>query len=313
VSPLNVGVSLVLCGQCVLAENFQRSVESRLRRLGDGDQQGFTTERIGGTVVGKNLPQTEDQSQVAVVFAPELWTATGLFPPVQRVATMAHEVAHTVMSRGRYMSGALNGVVFPSQTLTEIARSSTRIDWDEFRAEALADVFLQYMATTGEGDNAKPTRLADYAGERYHDQARSQLAAAYPSWADRVVAYRIGDLGLVDLWSETLRQMSQLRTLMAMMIGAMGRDSDQPVATDLSSLEAYRLYFGAPWEAFVQTMRASPILPAVSEYRDIEVEVLRVGENSFRAALLALGITADDQPDRTAYVHVSDPQRVASL
>lgn len=298
--------------ECVLAHDFREAVESRLRRLGDGDQQGFTTERVGGVVVGKNLPQVEDQSRIAVVFAPELWIDSGGFAPAQKVATMAHEIAHTVMSRARYMSGALEGVVFPSQTLTEVARSSARIDWDEFRAEALADTVLQTVATTGEGDNVRPLRLADFASTLYHDQASSQLAAAYPAWADRVDAYMDRQISLDDLWYATLQKLGQLRTLIAMFTGAMGRESDQPLAADLSAQHAYRLYFGEPWEEYVRTMRVSPILPTVSEHRGVEAEVLRVGEGSFRAALLALGLTADDLPNRTAYVHVSEPRRIDS-
>jgi hypothetical protein len=63
--------------ECVLAEDFVRTVNSLMRGFGEGDQQGFTTERIGGVVAAKNLPQVEDQSQVAIVFAPELWAVQG--------------------------------------------------------------------------------------------------------------------------------------------------------------------------------------------------------------------------------------------
>src|ERR1700730_10106800 len=74
---------------CVLADNFVMEIERRMRRLGESEREGFTTERVGGVVVGKNLPQKEDDSEVAIVFAPELWVADGF--DAYRVAVVAHE------------------------------------------------------------------------------------------------------------------------------------------------------------------------------------------------------------------------------
>jgi hypothetical protein len=62
---------------CVLADDFVNDIEWRMRRLGESEREGFTTERIGGVVVAKNLPQNEDDSQVAIVFAPKIWAADG--------------------------------------------------------------------------------------------------------------------------------------------------------------------------------------------------------------------------------------------
>jgi hypothetical protein len=296
--------------ECVLAANFVTAVEARMKRLSDGDQEGFTTERVGGVVAAKNLPQAADDSRVAIVFAHETLRAL-VGGTVNRAAFVAHEIAHSVLSRVRRMSGALDGVVFPSQTLTEISRSSARIDWDEFRAEALADQIIQAMATVTEaGGGSRPLRLAEISGPGYLEQAKTQLAAAYPAWPDRVQAYREYRLALGDMWIATLRSVGQMRTLMAMMMGALGIDSDAPVDPELAALPAYRLYFGALWDEYINTVRHSPILTTVSEHREIELTVLRAGEASFRFALLALGLTADDLPDRQAHVHVVAPQRL---
>lgn len=156
-----------------------------MRRFGEDDREGFTTERVGGFAVAKNLSQVEDDSLIAIVFDASMWAGMDGAARARKVATMAHELAHPVMTRLRRMSGALEGVIFPSQTLTEVARSNARICWDEFRAEAIADVVLQGMATADEpGGGSRRLPLAEISLTGYVEQAKTQLAAAYPAWAD---------------------------------------------------------------------------------------------------------------------------------
>ena len=94
----------------------------------------------------------------------------------RKVATMAHELSHPVMTRVRRMSGALDGVIFPSQTLAEVARSSARIDWDEFRAEAMADTVLQAMTTAdGGGPPHGPRVNISKARTRAEERPNSEM------------------------------------------------------------------------------------------------------------------------------------------
>jgi hypothetical protein len=300
-----------LAVECVLADQFVKAVESRMRRFGDSDQGPYTTERVGGFAVAKNLSQVEDESKVAIVFDASMWTGTDGAARARKAATMAHEVSHPVMTRVRRMSGALDGVIFPSQTLTEVARSSARIDWDEFRAESFADMVLQEMATADEpGGGTHPLRLAEISLAGYVEQAQMQLGAAYPAWADRVQEYREGRKTLADMWYSTLRDLGEMRTLIAATMGCMGVDSTEPIDPTVSSLPAYQLYFGKPWEAYIDAMGRLPLVTTPVNHRDVEREILEAGEASFRKALIALGLTADDLPDRQCEVHVTEPQRI---
>ena len=88
-------------------------------------------------------------------------------------------------------------------------------------------------------------------------------------------------------------------------------DSSEQLPTDIIELPAYSLYFGERWEAYVATLRAAPILTTVGSHSSVEHEILAVGESSFRDGLTALGLTADDLPNREAYVHVSEPRWLA--
>lgn len=297
--------------ECVLAEDFVKAVKPRMRRFGDSDQGDFATERVGGFAVAKNLSQVEDDSRIAIVFDANLWAGMDGAARARKVATMAHELSHPVMTRVRRMSGALDGVIFPSQTLAEVARSSARIDWDEFRAEAMADMVLQAMTTADEpGGGSRPLRLAEISLTGYVEQATAQLGNAYPAWADRVVGFGIGRLTLDEMWTQTLRQLGQMRTLIAMMLGCLGTESNESIDAAVSALPAYQLYFGKPWEAYIEAIRRLPFITTPKDHHHVEREVLDTGEASFRQALKALGLTADDFADRHSYVHVTDPLRV---
>jgi len=301
-----------LAVECVLAQDFVKAVEARMRRFGEDDREAFTTERVGGFAIAKNLSQVEDDSLIAIVFDASVWAGMDGAARARKVATMAHELAHPIMTRVRRMSGALDGVVFPSVTLTEVARSNARIDWDEFRAEDIADMVLQGMTTVDDpaGKPPRPLPLTEISLPGYIEQALMQLGAAYPAWADRVQTYREWKMTLGDMWFQTLRDLDQMRTLMAMTLGCLGVESRESIDPAVSALPAYRLYFGEPWEAYIAAIRRVPSITTPQNHRDAEREILAAGEASFRQALVALGLTADDLPDRQCEVHVTEPKRI---
>jgi hypothetical protein len=300
-----------LAVECVLAQDFVKAVESRMRRFGEDDGEAFTTERVGGFAIAKNLPQAEDDSRIAIVFDASMWAGIDGFARARKAAIMAHEVAHPVMARVRRMSGALDGVVFPSVTLTEVARSNARIDWDEFRAEAIADMVLQAMTTVDDpAGKPRPLPLAEISLSDYVEQAKMQLGAAYPAWADRVQTYREGRMTLDEMWFSTLRDLDQMRTLIAMTLGCLGVKSNEAIDPAVAALPAYQLYFGKPWERYIEAIRRLPIITTPKDHRDVEREVLEAGEASFKHALKVLGLTADDLPDRHSEVHVAEPRRI---
>jgi hypothetical protein len=71
------------------------------------------------------------------------------------------------------------------------------------------------------------------------------------------------------------------------------------------------MYFGKPWEAYIEAIRRLPLITTPENHRAVEREILDVGEASFKQALLALGLTAEDKPDRHSEVRVTEPQRVS--
>ncbi len=296
--------------ECVLAEDFAAAVNARAHGFGDADHPGFTTERVGGVVVAKNLPQVADESRIAIVFSADVWVNRFGEDAIQKWTLVAHEIAHPVMSRTRSLSGVLDGVPFPSLTPTEVIRASARVDWDEFRADALADAIVQETAAiTDPNIDPADVRLAKTSVPATLAQVRIELSAAYPLWADRVQTFRERKLGLTDLWVQTARDLSQLRTLIARMTGGMGIGSRELLPKDVRELPAYRLYFDNPWEEFIRVLRESPVLTRLDEHREVENRILALGDDSFRFALAALGLKAEDSADRSFAVYVKEPQR----
>jgi hypothetical protein len=53
-----------------------------------------------------------------------------------------------------------------------------------------------------------------------------------------------------------------------------------------------------------------PSITTPENDREVEHEILAVGDASIKHALKALGLTADDLPDRHNHVHVIEPQRI---
>src|SRR5262245_39344714 len=86
----------------VLTDDFIADV----RRLDpSGLNQTFSSERVGGVVAAKNLPQTKDHSQVTIVFDSQLWRGEQADAEIQQVTTVAHEFAHPLLIRARYATG----------------------------------------------------------------------------------------------------------------------------------------------------------------------------------------------------------------
>jgi hypothetical protein len=115
---------------------------------------------------------------------------------------------------------------------------------------------------------------------------------------------------LDDMWFPTLRDLGEMRTLLAMTLGCRGFESNELIDPAVSALPAYQLYFGEPWDAYIAAVRRFPSITTPENHRDVEREILDVGQASFKHALLALGLTADDTPDRHSEVHVTEPQRI---
>lgn len=298
--------------QAVLTDDFVAEV----RKLSGGTPSPglpeFTAERLGGIAVGKNVPLSEEGSEVAVVFDGTIWHDHHL-PEVKvlEFLLIAHELSHPIIERGRLAAGVYEGVDFPSITSGEVARSMSLILAGEYRADRLSDLIVRQFATAGERDAQQPVGGWGILGHFYIERLGEILGKAHPEWPDTVQAYREGRLTLDDLWGKLVTRLDQTLNILAHAEAlAEGTETPDPLATDqIASLSAVRLYLAEPWAVFMQAVRRVPLLPSMNETLRWEDEVRSVGEECIREIWRRLGITGTDLPGRQLWLDVEEPLR----
>lgn len=273
----------------------------------------FTTDRLGGSVMAKNISTKDDHSVVTIVMNTQFAAPSG-HGAAHAFFLLAHEMVHPLLSRLRTASGALDGVVFPSYTPVEMARSMTRTVIDEMRADLVANallggVFTCDLPSGGARELTMADLLRDIHSETFGDVLRDHV---WPGWPDAVERYRHHDLSLQDLLRHLLEGTDQTLTLLAHTeaCARSGGDPDlYPFAADRAEHRGSVLYLREMWEALMDADAEFPMLPSLAEFREAEAAVLDAGEAAILAMWGRLGLTFDSGPDRGFHAHVTSPQR----
>jgi len=280
-------------------------------RYGEDAGALFSADRIGGVVAAKNLPQTEDYSEVLIVFDTRRWSnepANGGAARLEQLFLLAHELCHPLMERARYCSGALDGVIFPSFTGNEVARSLSRILADEYRADRIADSYLRQLANTNIHGEVRPVGMGEVLGASYLEAAFASVAQAHPLWPDFVQNYREWGSDLSTMWAGLVGNMEQTITSLihaqaaADSIGGTMLLEGEP----FRSLPARMLYLG-PLEDLINGFRSQPLLANFEDTRDLDAEIVASGEKAFIEIWTKLGITIEERPDRQWSLWVGEP------
>lgn len=296
--------------------DFQASVHDLLQQLHGPDQPAYTTERLGGTAIAKNIPMNEDYSKIAIVMSAHPWApgeesrglAIGLF-------LLGHELTHAVLARLRVLSGALDGVTFPSTTPRLAARSITRIAVDEVRADRVADIVLSQSVTkTVEGEEVRVNITdAELLGPTPYRDALAVLLVTrvYPGWRDAVNEYRNFGVTLEDLMRKLIEETDQVMTCVG---HAEAEAQSTPESADLfvppaSAGPGATWLIGPVWKAIRTVSIEHPLVPALSDFKAAELAILDEGERELFAMWERLGITFDPlRPDSHPYrIDVDEP------
>jgi hypothetical protein len=203
----------------VLAEDFMTEVASTDREIalqhGGSTGPPFTVERLGGLVAGKTLAHHDNHLDATVLIASGMiaWDDQAGF--ATGISLLAHELAHLCIGRARWASGALEGVLFPSTTGTEYARSIARTSSEEYRATVLANiVFGVVVSVSVNGGEARRMTVYDVMGDSYTDRLVGVLdEVVHPGWPDRVLDYRRGRITLGELGKRIIEGSSRSGSL----------------------------------------------------------------------------------------------------
>lgn len=298
----------------LLTDNITKDVQRHMQRLDEDDRLDFTPERIGGVVAGKNLPQNKDHSSVVIVFNGQIWEGYDQAAGHTRLLVLhliAHELAHPFIEHARHISGAMDGVVLPSITAGEMARSATRIFAGEYRADMLAEAFVRQVASTTVDGVTRGVNCWDVFAFEWCMNLATELQRAYPMLPDTVQEYRERRMPLETMWrtvSETIYGLLTLVSHVQAAADAVGGPDILEMEV-LKSLPAVGLYLAEPWAQFLAQLRTAPLLPTVEETPTIEERVVRAGEAMLYEIWHRLGLYPEDHPDRTYALWVKEPRR----
>lgn len=298
----------------LLAEDFVRAVNSNLRgafRIEEGGS--FDANRVGGVVAAKNLDQTDDAGRVVVVFDAALWTnATEPAVRASLLHLVAHEMAHPVIERARYVAGVLDDMVRPSVTADLTMRSMARIMAGEYRADGLADLVLGQCMTVGTLGDTQPATQWALRGHDYLENVRAVVERVHPAWPDLVQAYREWRIPIEELWASLMTSIDQTLTMIVHSQAAadaaeIGMNILEEPA--VAQLPATRLYLAPTWSTFLAALRQQPLLSPIKLMPEIEERVTASGAASVRTILRLLGVIPVDHGDGTWGIEVQAPIR----
>jgi hypothetical protein len=296
----------------VITSDFVATVQ---RVLDDSGQQGnpYAVERLGGSAVAKTMRTSDDYSAHTVVCDATQWPAdTNPVSPFGLVLA-AHEMSHVMLGRSRWASGALEGVVFPSVTPVESARSMARTAVEELRADILAGTALGIAASTTVDGESRPSRPGDLVGD---DGYRTQLASVldanvYPGWPDTVHRYRTRQIPLDQMWKHIGQSTDQVLTLLAHCQAETHFAQGSTGVFDKAMVEhrGVELYLRPTWDPIMEALASQGVLPDFADTRSAELEVLDVAQAAVIAMWERLGLTMDIKDQREYAIWVSEPER----
>ena len=295
----------------IIADDLAASVRENMRV--QREEGPFSPERVGGMVAAKNLPQSEDNSSVVIVFDATYWRVEADnqgSARVRQIFLLTHELSHVMLDRARHSSRALDGVVFPSFTGHEVARSLVRILADEYRADTLADLYLRQLASAEIDGEMRRVGVWEVFGADYVAAASASIAQAHPLWPDVVQNYREAKVDLSTMWGELVSNMEQtLTSLVHAQAAADGADGSLLVNEDpVRSMPSARLYL-QPITSLFELLRQQPVLPNLDETKALDARLVEVGEGALIDVWRALGLTMEERPNRQWSLWVGEPVR----
>lgn len=297
--------------EAVLTDAFEQTVEEILRNSPTRSWKTplYSAERLAGRAIAKTIALEDDCSRYVVVFDSEIWTGRDLTREDFAISVAAHELTHVHIGRVRWLSGALQGVTFPSVTPNEGARSIVRIATEEIWADMSADAVLQGIASVVDDSGSRPLRSTDLGGEGFREQLGHVIhETVYPGWPRTVMTYRVGKSKLDEMWESICVTTDQVFTLLGH-CEAEARIGNRTNLFD-GEFENHRgvdLYLRPAWERIMAAASEHSYLNELEQFRQGEIALLDEGEASLVEMWGKLGLRVELGGERQFSIWVSDP------
>jgi hypothetical protein len=293
----------------IVTDDFAASVRAHQRK----PEEPFSPERPFGIVAAKNLPQDDEWERVVIVFHAATWSGhVAGQDRFHALGLICHELAHPILERQRRAAGVLKGAD-RSCTPTEFARSISRIGYDEYCADSMADIFLaRTMSKTVDGVTS-PAITWDLDGPALVDGLRELLSRLHPLLPDAVQTYREWRSTLDQLWAEIIRQTEGVVTGFAhARAHADAVDPPPPLlnADEIRDLPFVRLFLRDTMPPYLDAMRTGALLVPVGEFAEVDARVVAAGERMLKEIWRRLGLTFTEVDGQRQFeIHVGEPLR----
>jgi hypothetical protein len=206
----------------------------------------------------------------------------------------------------------MEGVLLPSVTGTEIARSMARILVAEYRADILADLMIGGLISMTVDGEQVPFAYWLPNRDRYLGHIQQLLEDVGQRWPDTVQEYREWRLPLEKRFGAVAASIDQTLTVIVHAQAASdGTENSEEVLAHpaIAGLVAVRLYLGEPIHEFLTALRSEPTLPSLLDSRVVEGRLVDAGERMIKEIWRRLGLTVLDHGDRTWGIKVGEPLR----
>lgn len=306
--------------EVVWAKDFAKTTQEILEQAHHSEHfaanYNYSTERLGGEAVAKNIAITADSSLIKIVLNKNMLSMAFNEATIATIFVIAHELTHPIIDRTRAKLGILDGVNFPSKTPTEYARSISRSASDEYWADHLASIILGTITTATPSEGGEKFKLNHghvYGGTEDYRQQISRVLDShiYPGWPRRTLEYRVGNIDLDTLWEKTLTETDQVITLLAHSQACEDNSGkNNSVFTEqITKHKAFRLYLGPAWQKISDSLRSMPIALGIDGFAESDLAITNAGEIALKEMWKNLGISfRDEKPEEGSYyIDVCDP------
>ncbi len=294
----------------VICQDFNAEVTAHLDSTGVA---AYSSERIGGEVGAKTMGDPAHGGYAIYLNGPQLCDGDDVPNLACLLFLVAHEATHVLQYDTRRIAQASSDP--GGRLVRRSARLLGRFAADEYRADAVAFGLLSQVAcvtdnTTGDSRPAGPQdtfALDHLAG------FEAAVLEMYPTLADTIDDYRNHRMSLDSLLNVIVPFTDQLVTLAAHWQAVCDTlDIQDPWSLgDLPTTPATDLYVRPLWTPLNGHLGSSLIVPTPDVIRDYDDDLIEISESAVVAFWEKLGLTVEDMPDGSEYIHIDEPVRVA--
>lgn len=283
-----------------VTDSVMGDAQQALTEFGAGTEHRGDGERIGGVVAGKTVMSAD--ATVAVVLLDQRFIA----PPhtlelLTTLFAVAHEMSHVVRDSCRNAAGIeIDDDLSRPWGIAAIAAVNAA---EEYRCDRLAAALLRMAIFINDGDG-NPIDFEPLLRDWHVGSIPEALERTAPTLEREVHRYRIGSIGLEQLWAMVTRTTIEFLIFMAHVEGT--TSTQGRVFDDIDHLACS--LFRPVVQPLVEHLLSTDLLPPLDAWAEDRQALKEIGTGGLIEVWRRLGLTFEPMGDGF-FLHVTDPER----